>query len=887
MGVFDSYSLSAQNLVQKTYDLAQNSNHNPVHITHLFAILVNQSLEISDILQDCWLDLKNIKNMTQQSLATALSADGSFSISQQLNDIFEQANSIAQQRSKKQTEIYDIFLSLLKSDTNINNWLKDQWITYDKVRTTINKKSEVTIWTNKSPELLSSNKYLEDLTQLAKNWKLREIIGRDKELRKIIEMLWGKEKNNVMILGEPGVGKTAIVELLAQKIVAWEVPDFLKDKKIMKINLGSLISWSKYRGEFEERITSIIQTVKDSNGQIILFINEIHNISWAGKTEGSMDLWEILKPELSSGNIQAIWATTTEEYHLNLEKNTALTRRFGKITLQEPTVQETMTILRWIEWSFEQHHGVKIYDSALIAAVELTDKYIKDRKLPDKAIAVLDQAATKVKIAKTSLPEFIEAKSKKIKYLNMEIESILQEISLTTDMIQKDISKQKIDSLNKEITELNDQYTKEKSLRENIKAIREKNNQIENDINNKNSEEKQMLEKQLKTNQSEIEELQKNLGISFKDSVEKEDITTIVSETTWIPLTKMEEEESQRFLQLEKYLSTKVVWQDDAISAISNAIRRARAWLKDPKKPIWSFIFLWSTWVGKTELAKALAEFLFLDKNAMIRLNMSEFQEKESASKLIWSAPWYIWYEEWWKLTEAVKRKPYSIILLDEVEKAHQNVFDLFLQVFDDGILNDSHGTTIDFKNTVIIMTSNIWSHEIMERLQLSEETIGDLYPIEEIKENGEKKKRNRRPKKKSENTEDNSSKQNKTEEIKEVVQPLLLDFFRPEFLNRLDDNVIFNPISPEMLKKILDIKLKQKQELIYESKRITLEFSNEVKNFLAKKSRDPANWARPIDRALQKYVIDALSKEILSDTIKEWDTIKAFLQENTIKFSK
>lgn len=518
----------------------------------------------------------------------------------------------------------------------------------------------------------------------------------------------------------------------------------------------------------------------------------------------------------------------------------------------------------------------------------MTDKYIKDRNLPDKAIAVLDQAATKVKIAKTTLPEFISEKFLKIWFLTKEKESLLQEVWLTTDVIQKDLSNKRIDSLTKEIEDLNNQYTKEKSLRDNIRSIDEKNNQINIDLNKKDIDpkEKLLLEEQLKSNKDQINNIQKELGVSFKDSVEKEDIARIISDITWIPLTKMEEEESQKFLQLEKYLSTKVVGQEEAISAISNAIRRARAWLKDPKKPIWSFIFLWSTGVGKTELAKALAEFLFLDKNAMIRLNMSEFQEKESASKLIWSAPWYIWYEEWGKLTEAVKRKPYSIILLDEVEKAHQDVFDLFLQVFDDGMLNDSHGKRVDFKNTVIIMTSNIWSHEIMEKLQTSQEMIWELYPIEENKDWVDKKKRNRRPKKKSSNTqlENNDT---KTDEIRELVKPLLLDFFRPEFLNRLDWDVIFNPISPEMLKKILDIKLRQKQDLIYENKRIFIEFSNQVKNFLAKKSRDPANWARPIDRALQKYIIDPLSKDILAGKIKEWDTIKAFLEENTIKFSK
>ncbi len=647
-----------------------------------------------------------------------------------------------------------------------------------------------------------------------------------------------------------------------------------------------------------------------------------------------MDLSEMLKPELSSWNIQVIWATTTSQYRQNVEKDTGLTRRFESITIPEPSIQDTITILRWIESNFEKHHWVTIYDTALVAAVELSNRYITDRKLPDKAINVLDQAATKVKIAMTSLPSDISEIKIKIWELAKEKDSITQEIFDTQDKFNKQELEKRIISIDEELTKLQSSYDSKKSDREKIKSIFEENKKLELQVTElektaKDFELQSQLDKatkirygdilevqnKIKSNKEQISTLQAQSLIIIKDTVEREDIAKVISEKTWIPLTKMIDEESKKLANLEQYLSAKVVGQDEAIIAISNAIRRSRVGLKDPKKPIWSFIFVGPTGVGKTELAKALAEFLFFDKKAMIRLNMSEYQEEASVSKMIWSAPWYIWYEQWWQLTEAVRRKPYSVVLIDEVEKANPKVFDLFLQVLDDGMLNDSLGNTIDFKNTIIIMTSNIWSHEIMENLQLSGQMLWDIYNVDTPQvqpvittENPEDKKTktsksrkkiteaiidkqeiikpqdNNITEKKEESTDTSIS---KTEELKEQLQPIMMQFFRPEFLNRLDDTIIFNPISPAMLKSILEIKIKQQFDLIYSTNKITLTITDKAKSLLAKKWRDPANWARPIDRALQKHLTDILAKEIVAWNFHEWDTINVDIENDKLTFKK
>jgi len=939
MWTFDNYDELAKWIVRTTYDIAQKNNHNPVDVPHLFFVLINQSNNtILQLLKQWWADLNSIKTMTQSALAWLLSIQDQFSISPALNEIFVNANKISKSIWSSDTDIYSIFLSLLQSSNYFSKQLNQQWITFEKIKSIISQmpksklESNENITTQNNPDSESDvlNKYSEDLIQLAKDWKLKEVIWREKDLNKLMEILCRKEKNNVVILWDSWVGKTAVAELLAQKINSWEVPEFFKDKKILRINLWSLIAGSKFRWDFEDRISSIIKTVKASNWKIILFIDEFHNVAWAGKAEWSMDMSEMLKPELSSWNIQIIWATTTSEYRLNIEKDTALTRRFETITIQEPSVQDTITILRWIESSFEKHHWVTIFDTALIAAVELSDRYIKDRKLPDKAINVLDQAATKVKIAMTSLPQNISEIQIKIWQLNKEKASITQELSDTKDTFTISESQKKLQNIDQEITKLQSSYDTSKAIREKIKKLFEENKTLylqvqELDNKAKDFEKKSELEQvskikywdiveiqnKIKSNKDEISLLQSQSWIIIKDTVEREDIAKVISEKTWIPLTKMVEEESQKLAKLEEYLSTKVIGQDEAIIAISNAIRRARIWLKDPKKPIWSFIFLGPTGVWKTELAKALAEFLFFDKKAMVRLNMSEYKEEHSTSKLIWSPPWYIGYEQWWQLTEAIRRKPYSVILLDEVEKAHQSVFDLFLQVFDDGMLNDSLGNTVDFKNTIIIMTSNIWSREIMEKLQWSSVSIWDLYPVdvpnpEKIISQQENiinpeniqatHKRNRRWKKKinpdstSDKSETNKALDDqisKIEELREELDPILMDFFRPEFLNRLDWNIIFNPISPEMLKNILEIKLKEQFDLIYASNKITLTISNQAKNFLAKKWRDPANWARPINRALQNYIIDPLAKEIVWWKFTQWDTINIDCENNKLTFQK
>lgn len=799
--------------------------------------------------------------------------------------------------------------------------MNQQWITFKKMEWLISQMPKaqlhpddgISISNNQLSQTEILNKYSDDLTDLAKQWKLKEVIWREKDLNKLVEILCRKEKNNAIIIWESWVGKTALVELLAQRISNGELPIF-KDKKILRLNLWSTIGWTKFRWEFEGKISGIIKTVKESDWKIILFIDGFHNVVWAGKAEWSMWLSDMLAPELSNWTIQVIWVTTTSEYRQKVEKDTALTGNFKTITIQEPSVQDTITILRWREWAFEKHHGVNIHDTALIAAVELSDRYITDKKLPAKAIEIIDDAATKVKLSMTWMPENISEIKTKIWELNKEKNSIMQELSQTTDKFIKEKSDKRIESIIQEIDKLQLSYDSKKSDREKIKILFEENKKLELQLielenQAKDFEFKSDLEQaskirywdileaqnKVKWNKENITTLESQSWIIFKNTVEREDIAKVISEITWIPLTKMIEEESQKLANLEQYLSTKVIGQDQAIAAISNAIRRARIWLKDLKKPIWSSIFLGPTGVWKTELAKALAEFLFFDKKAMIRLNMSEYQEEASVSKMIWSPPWYIWYEQWWQLTEAVRRKPYSVVLVDEIEKAHPKVFDLFLQVFDDGMLNDSLGNTIDFKNTIIIMTSNIWWREIMEKLQWSQQALWDLYPIIDLEktttpEDTETKPQRKRRHKKKNDIQTAPIPDNKnvlTEELKEELQPILMDFFRPEFLNRLDDILIFNPMFREMFKSILEIKIKQQLELIYSKKQISVNISDKAKNFLAKKWRDPSNWARPIDRALQKYLTDPLAKEIISWNFYEWDTINVDCENDKLIFQK
>jgi len=944
MWTFDNYDELAQWVFTTTQNFAEQQHHNPVDVPHLFYVLVNQSSNaIADLLKKWWADVAAIKSKTKEAQVWLLATQDKFSISEQLQQIFLQAKEVAKKMWDSSVSIYHIFLSLLQSKSSTRRILNQQGITFENMEAIISQMSKADL----HPQDLSAsldpsaaegqtlNKHSEDLTQLAKDGALKEVIWRDKEIKKVMEILCRKEKNNVVILGDAWVGKTAVAELLAQKIVTWDVPDYLKDKKILRVNLWSLVSWTKFRGEYEDKVSSIIKTVKESKGNIILFIDEFHNVVWAGKAEGSMSLSDMLKPELSSGTIQVIGATTTSEYRKNVEKDTGLTRRFETVTIAEPSVQETITILRGREWAFENYHGVTIYDTALIAAAEMSDRYITDCKLPDKALNVVDQAATKVKISMTSLPENISDLKIKIGQLTKESESIAQELFTTKDRLTEKELSEKLTTIKKQLEECNISYVAKKSDRETIKKLFEENKSLELQIQDLEKQAKAYelksdlakvseirywkiaeTQKRIAANKEQIGTLQAQSWIVIKDTVEREDIAQIISEKTGIPLTKMIEGESEKLAHLENYLSAKVIGQEEAIIAISNAIRRARTSLKDPKKPIWSFIFLGTTGVGKTELAKALAEFLFFDKKAMTRLNMSEYKEKSSVSKLIGADPWLVGYEQWGQLTEAVRRKPYSVVLLDEIEKAHPDVFDLFLQVFDDGMLNDSFGITVDFKNTIIIMTSNLWSREIREKLQWTAIDIGDIYPIdvpvvqepidevqEEAGEEGKdekteadgqtKHKRHRSKKNKHKDwekdtaTSDSSQDEqaSKVEELKEELDPILLDFFRPEFLNRLDETIIFNPMSPEMLKAILEIKIKEQSDLIYASNKIALEFSNQAKNYLAKKWRDPENGARPINRALQKYIIDPLSKKIVAAEITQWASIIVDIEDNKIVF--
>ncbi|MFZ2912121.1 MAG: AAA family ATPase [Candidatus Absconditicoccaceae bacterium] len=921
MGRFDNYDNLAGGVIKNTYKFAQECGHNPADVNHLFYVMLNQSnKEIIDLLTKVGADIDAIKNTTQKELYGLLAEETDFGISPSLNQVYIDSEKIIKNMGDTNVSIYHMFLSLLNSKNSISKMLNQQGITFEKMKVIIEAMPKAKLRSDEintslansasGPDML--NKYSEDLVSLAKQGKLKEVIGREKELEKMIEILCRKDKNNILILGDSGVGKTSLAELLAQKISTGEVPDDIKNKTILRINLGSIVAGTKFRGEFEEKISGIIKTAKDSDGKIILFIDGFHNIVGAGKAEGSMGLSEMLVPELSRGNIQVIGVTTTSEYRQKVESDTTLISNFETLTIKEPSIQDTITILRGIEGSFEKHHGVTIYDTALVAAAELSNRYITDSKLPAKAIDIIDQASTKVKISMTSLPSSILEISIKIGQLEKENISITQELSETKDKLTKSELNKRLQTIKEEIDKLQSSYNTSKVIRDQMKKLSEENKVFELQVvelqkQSKNIEIKSESEQASKLN-LEISEIQKNIqsnkesisvlqlesGIIIKNTVEVDDIAKVISEKTGIPLAKMLTEESEKLANLESYLSTKVIGQSEAIAALSDAIRRARVGLKDPKKPIGSFIFLGNTGVGKTELAKALAEFLFSDKTAMVRLNMSEYQGESSTSKLIGSDPGLVGYEQGGQLTEPIRRKPYSVVLLDEVEKAHPKVFDMFLQVFDDGILNDSMGNTIDFKNTIIIMTSNIGSREIMENFKGLGADIGDLYPVDvldqEKKTNSEdvqsKHKRNRRSKKNN-NPESDQSINLQTEELKEQLEPILMDFFRPELLNRLDDKIIFNPMSQEMFKGILEIKFKEQINLIYSTNKITLNISNKAKNFLAKKGRDPANGARPIDRALKKYLISPLAKEIVSGNLHQGDIVNVDVENEKLIFQK
>lgn len=695
----------------------------------------------------------------------------------------------------------------------------------------------------------SLKKYWIDLVEKAKAWKIDPVIWREEEIRRAIQILSRRTKNNPVLIWDPWVWKTAIVEWIAKKIAENDIPDNLIWKKIISLDMWALLAWAMYKWEFEERFKSVIKEVEKSEWEIILFIDEIHTIVGAWNAEWQNDAWNLLKPSLARWELHLIWATTINEYRKYIEKDPALERRFASVMVDEPNKNDTLAILRGIKDKYEAHHWIKITDSAIETAVDLAIKYISDRKLPDKAIDLMDEAMSSVKLNSISKPVELDKIEKEIRNLKIEFEAKKSEKISESEL--KNLE-EKIFQMQKKSEEIEKSWKFEKDILTEIKQNREKIDSLKSkaifferewnlwEVARIRYGEIPELEKNISTNEAKMKELEKSGKNFLKNKVDKNDIAAIIAKWTWIPASKLIESEKQKLLNLENILSQEVIWQKEAIDAISNAIRRARAWLSDDSKPIWSFLFLWPTWVGKTQTAKALAKALFDDEKNMIRIDMSEYMEKHSVSRLVWAPPWYIWYEEGWQLTEAVRRKPYSVILFDEVEKAHKDVFNILLQVLDDGRLTDGKWRIVNFKNTIIILTSNIWSYKIQEM----------------------------------------TNQWKSYDEIFEALQDDLKAHFRPEFLNRLDDVILFHPLWKEIILWIVNNLLTELKNKLKE-KNISISFWEKIKDFLINVWYDKDFGARPLKRAITKHILNNISSKIISWEIKEWDTFELDIDDN------
>lgn len=859
---FNRLTVKAQEIVQSAIEIAQNYNNQIVEPEHILAAIVQESGNIAEtIIKKTGGNLNVIKIKVNELLEKLPKVSGTGLGNQQMSSslakLFDNAADEAKNLKDEYVSTEHLLLALANDPGKAGQLLRENGITYNEILLALKTVRGTQRVTSQNPEdtYQALEKYGRDLNELARQGKLDPVIGRDEEIRRVLQVLSRRTKNNPVLIGEPGVGKTAIAEGIAHRIIAGDVPENLKTKRIVALDMGALIAGTQFRGQFEERLKAVIKEVQESNGEIILFIDELHTLVGAGATQGAMDAANILKPALARGELHAIGATTLDEYRKHIEKDPALERRFQPVFVDEPSEEDAISILRGLKEKYEVHHGVRITDGAIVAAVQLSVRYITDRFLPDKAIDLIDEAASKLRIEIDSMPEELDALERKIKQLEIEREALKRE--------KDDASAKRLSELEQELSELNEERTKLKIHweleKEKIQMIRSMKSEIENLKLEAERYEREgnfgkvaeirygkivELEKELREETQRLAEIQKNKKM-LKEEVDAEDIAEIVSKWTGIPVSKMLESERSKLLRLEDELHKRVVGQEEAVIAVANAIRRARSGLQDVNRPIGSFIFLGTTGVGKTELARALAEFLFDDQHAMIRIDMSEYMEKFSVSRLIGAPPGYVGYEEGGQLTEAVRRRPYSVVLLDEIEKAHPDVFNILLQVLDDGRLTDNQGRTVNFKNTIVIMTSNLGSHIIQDKLDAVFEDKIDVV----------------------------------MGELREQLYDLLRRTIRPEFLNRIDEIVLFKPLTRNEIRKIVDIQLERVQKQLSE-REITIIVSDDAKDWLAQTGYDVTFGARPLKRVIQKYLVNPLAQELLAGKFDNGDTIKVDVSE-------
>lgn len=841
---FNNFTIKSQEAVQQAVNITQARGQQAIEPVHLLAGVLKVGENVTNfIFQKLGMNAQQIALVIDKQIDSLPKVSGGEPyLSRESNEILQRAVQYSKEMGDEFVSLEAIILALLNVKSTVATILKDAGMTDKELRSAIAELRKGEKVTSQSSEdtYQSLSKYAINLNEAARSGKLDPVIGRDEEIRRVLQILSRRTKNNPILIGEPGTGKTAIVEGLAHRIIRGDVPDNLKNKQIFSLDMGALVAGAKYKGEFEERLKSVVNEVIKAEGSIILFIDEIHTLVGAGKGEGAMDAANILKPALARGELRSIGATTLDEYQKYFEKDKALERRFQTVMVAEPDTLSTISILRGLKERYENHHKVRIKDEAIIAAVELSNRYITERFLPDKAIDLMDEAAAKLRMERDSVPEELDEISRHLKQLEIEREAIKRE---------KD--EPKLQQLNKEIAELKEQETSYKAKWQSEKELVNKIQQNKQEIEQLKFEAEkaeregdygkvaeirygklQALENEIKDIQEDLKHKQGDSAM-IKEEVTAEDIADVVSRWTGIPVNKMLQSERDKLLHLEQELHLRVVGQDEAIAAVSDAVRRSRAGLQDPKRPIGSFIFLGTTGVGKTELAKALADYLFDDESLMTRIDMSEYQEKHSVSRLIGAPPGYVGYDEGGQLTEAVRRKPYSVVLFDEIEKAHPDVFNILLQVLDDGRLTDNKGRTVNFKNTIIIMTSNLGSAYIQSQF----EKIND------------------------------ENREVVIEETKKEVMSMLKKTIRPEFLNRIDETIMFLPLNREEIEQIVMLQINGIKNMLA-GNGITLEMTDEAVRFIASTSYDPEFGARPVKRAIQRYLLNDLSKKLLSQEV-------------------